>query len=117
MRHLKRHALGLGIILFIAGAFLTVAPVTASGFGCGSTIWPKDDTVRTADVVTPDGDVVNQAVAEDVEARRDCHHKRQTQTTVALSLGVAGLIGVFWSVVAAPENLRRRNRQGLLTSR
>ncbi|MGQ0802433.1 MAG: hypothetical protein ACT4PI_00995 [Actinomycetota bacterium] len=117
MRHLKRHALGLGIILFLAGAFLTVAPVSASGFGCGSTIWPKDDTVRSADVLSPEGDVLNQPVAADVEARADCHHKRQTQTTVALSLGVSGLIGVFWSVVAAPENLRRRNRHGLLTSR
>jgi hypothetical protein len=117
MRHVKRHALGLGIILFIAGAFLTVAPVSASGFGCGSTIWPEDDTVRTADVVAPDGEVFNQPLAADVDARDDCHHKRQTQTTVALSLGVAGLIGVFWSVVSPPETTRRRNRQGLLTSR
>ncbi|HUF84566.1 MAG TPA: hypothetical protein VMQ81_08250 [Acidimicrobiia bacterium] len=117
MRHLKRHALGLGIILFIAGAFLTVAPVSASGFGCGSAIWPKDDTVRTADTVAPDGQVLNAPLPADLEARADCHHKRQTQTTVAVSLGVAGLIGVFWSVVAAPETTRRRNRQGLLTGR
>src|SRR5688572_31463842 len=102
MRHLTRHALALGIVLFLAGAFLTVAPVTASGFGCGSTIWPKDDSVRQVQVVTPEGDALLVDKPEDVDARNDCHHKRQTQTTVALSLGVAGLIGVFWSVVSAP---------------
>jgi hypothetical protein len=115
MRHLKRHALGLGIILFLAGAFLTVAPVSASGFGCGSTIWRNDDTVRRVETVTSDGDVLTLPKAADVEARNDCHHKRQTQTTVALSLAVAGLIGVFWSVVGAPEDLRRRDSRGLLT--
>jgi|SRR6266545_621082 len=115
MQHLKRHALGLGIILFIAGAFLTVAPVTASGFGCGSTIWPKDDTVREVETITPEGEVVVLPKAEDVAARSDCHQKRRTQTTVALSVGVAGLIGVFWSVVAAPETVRRRRSHGLLS--
>ncbi len=115
MQHLKRHALGLGIILFLAGAFLTVAPVTASGFGCGSTIWPKDDTVREVETVTPEGEVLVLPKPEDVAARSDCHHKRQTQTTVALSLGVAGLIGVFWSVVASPDGVRRRSSHGLLS--
>ena len=108
MRHLTRHALALGVVLFIAGAFLTVAPVTASGFGCGSTIWPKDDSVRRVEVITPEGDTILVDQPEDVDARNDCHHKRQTQTTVALSLGVAGLIGVFWSVVSSPEGTRRR---------
>src|SRR6266511_4156792 len=86
-----------------------VAPVTASGFGCGSTIWPKDDTVREVETITPEGEVVVLPKAEDVAARSDCHQKRRTQTTVALSVGVAGLIGVFWSVVAAPETRRRRS--------
>ena len=107
MHAIKRHAMGLGIVLFLAGAFLTVNPVTKSGFGCGSTIWPNDDTVRRVEVVAPDGGVVPADKPEDVDARNDCHHKRTTQTTVALSLGVAGLIGVFWSVVSAPEGTRR----------
>jgi hypothetical protein len=108
MHAIKRHAMGLAIVLFLAGAFLTVNPVTKSGFGCGSTIWPNDDTVRRVEVVAPNGDVVVTDKSEDVEARRDCHHKRSTQTTVALSLGVAGLIGVFWTVVSAPEGTSRR---------
>ena len=109
MHAIKRHALGLGVLLFLAGAFLTVAPVTKSGFGCGSTMWPKDDTVRQVEVVTPDGQAVLVDKPEDVDARQDCHHKRQTQTTVAVALGLAGLIGVFWSVVAAPETSGRRS--------
>jgi hypothetical protein len=117
MHAIKRHALSLGIILFVAGAFLTLAPVSKSGFGCGSTIWPEDDTVRKVETVTPEGQVLLLPKAEDVAARSDCHHKRQTQTTVAVSLGIAGLIGVFWSVVGSPESLRRRPRHGLLTSR
>jgi hypothetical protein len=117
MHAIKRYALPLGIILFLAGGFLTVAPVSASGFGCGSTIWPRNDTVRRVETVTPEGEVLLLPKPEDLDARDDCHHKRRTQTTVAVSLGVAGLIGVFWSVIAAPEGLRRRNNQGLLTSR
>jgi hypothetical protein len=114
---IKRHALSLGIVLFVAGAFLTFSPVSKAGFGCGSTIWPKDDSLRKVETLTPEGEVLLLPKPEDVAARDGCHEKRQTQTTVALSLGVAGLIGVFWSVVASPDGRRRRSRSGLLTSR
>jgi hypothetical protein len=117
MHSIKRHALSLGIVLFVAGAFLTVSPVSKAGFGCGSTIWPKDDSLREVETLTPDGDVLLLPKAEDVAARDGCHDKRQTQTTVALSLGVAGLIGVFWSVVGSPDGRPPRSRSGLLTSR
>lgn len=117
MKAITRHALGLGIVLFLGGAFLTVSPVSASSFGCGSTIWPRNDTVRQVETVTPEGEVLVLPKAEDLEARSDCHSKRQTQTTVAISLAVAGLIGVFWSVIAAPDAISRRSSRGLVTSR
>lgn len=117
MQAIKRHALGLGVILFVAGAFLAVAPVTASGFGCGSTVYSRDDTLRRVEVRTAEGDIVELPSAADLEARSDCHDKRRGQTTLALCLGVAGLIGVFWSVVGAPEGTRRRDsRSGLIRS-
>jgi hypothetical protein len=108
MGAIKRHALGLGIILFAAGTILSLTPVTESGFGCGNTIWPNDDTLRRVEVATPEGEVVELPNPDDIEARDDCHQERRTHTLLALCLGGAGLLGVFWSVVGAPELRRRR---------
>lgn len=114
MNAIRRHALGLGVVLFAAGAFLALSPIERSGFGCGSVIWHNDDTLRRVEVDTPEGTTIEVPAPADLEGRSECHDRRTTQTTVALAIVVAGLLGVFWTVVGPPD-AQRRPREGFFS--
>jgi hypothetical protein len=108
MNAIKRHALGLGIVLFAAATFLAVAPVSSGGLDCGSPIWRSNPNLGTVDVVGADGSTTFLPDPARVAAKNECVDQRQLHATLSVSLAVAGLVGVFWSVVASPAAARRR---------
>ena len=108
MNAIKRHALGLGLMLFAAAAFLAVTPVSSGGLDCGSPIWRSNPDVGRVEVVATDGTTTFLPDPARVADKNECVDQRQLHATLSVSFAVAGLVGVFWSVVAGPEAARRR---------
>ena len=113
MRFIRRYALGIGIMLFAMGAIFALYPVRKSGIECGSPINQEKVLVDLVPIATENGTIVRLPDKSQVAAREDCQHQRERHALMAGSMAVSGLVGVFWSVIGAPEDQRSR-RYGLV---
>jgi hypothetical protein len=111
MGALRRHAMAIGMVLFAAGAVLFLVPFSADGQACGSALYPKTIPVGEVETVTATGKTVRLPDPDDANVVHKCTTKVHSHRSLAVGFAVGGLVGVYASIVGAPEFDRPTRRR------